>query len=201
MKPPYRSMAMLLATLSLTGCESAGIAGSSCPEPEKRVQYLIGPGDTLSISVWGNGELSASVPVRPDGMISTPLVKDMVAAGLTPTALAAGLEEALGKFVRSPSVTVIVQSQGAANQIHTMGALAKPGGQAYRDGLRLLDVVVAAGGLTAYAAGDSGRLLRKLDDGTEVRCTLRIEALMQGAVEENMRVFPGDVVIVPESWL
>jgi len=125
----------------------------------------------------------------------------MVAAGLTPTALAANLEEALSKFVRSPSVTVIVQSQGAANQIHTMGALGSPGGQPYRDGIRLLDVVVAAGGVTEFAAGDRARLLRKLDDGSQVECAVRLESLMQGDVEENIRVYPGDVVIVPESFL
>lgn len=117
--------------------------------------YLIGPGDQLDIFVWRNADVSVSVPVRPDGKISTPLVEDMQAAGKTPSVLARDIEVVLGEFIKSPVVTVIVKSfvGNFAEQIRVVGQVSQPQSLAYRQNLTLLDVMIEVGGLTELAAG------------------------------------------------
>jgi polysaccharide export outer membrane protein len=187
--------------LVATGCGSLPADPASCPEPEgPQSEYVIGPGDALDIVVWRNADVSLTVPVRPDGRISTPLVEDVVAAGLTPTALARQLETALSTFLRTPKVTVIVQSQGPANQVQAVGEFRAPGPTPYRENLRVMDVVVAAGGLNEFADGNAARIVRELD-GRQVECRVRIADLMDGDLGQNLRVYSRDVLIVPESWL
>ena len=163
--------------------------------------YLIGPGDTLEIFVWREPELSINVPVRPDGMISTPLVEDMVAVGRTPTALAREIETVLSEYIRSPQVNVIVRGFVGTfgEQIRVIGQAAQPQSIAYRDRITLLDVIIEVGGLTRFAAGNRSRVIR--NSGGETReIRVRLDDLInRGDLEENLLMQPGDVVIIPEA--
>jgi polysaccharide export outer membrane protein len=187
---------------ALSGCASGTgtrVAADSCPAPSARSsEYLIGPGDSLNIVVWRNNELSASVPVRPDGRVSTPLIDDMQAAGKTPSELAADMEAVLGEYLRTPEVSVIVTGQGAANQIQVIGEVRQPQSLSYRDGIRLLDVVVAVGGLSEFAAGNRASLVRQSETG-QFECQLKIKDLMKGDMSQNLDIYPGDVIVVPET--
>jgi len=163
-------------------------------------EYLIGPGDTLQVFVWRNPELSVSVPVRPDGRISTPLVEDMTAVGKTPTQLARDIEKVLSEYVRSPQVNVIVtQPESAFSQVKVIGQVLKPAPVAYREGMTVLDVVLAVGGLTNFAAGNRARLVR-VEDGKQVELPIKLDSLMnKGDMSQNLKLKPGDVLVVPES--
>ena len=186
----------------VTGCAAGGgfqHEAGSCPNPSNQSsEYRIGPGDMLNVVVWRNSELSANVPVRPDGKVSTPLVDDMQASGKTPSQLARDMEAVLGEYLRTPQVSVIVTGQGAANQIQVVGEVNNPQSLSYRDGIRLLDVVVAVGGLTEFAAGNRTNLVRQTESG-QVECRVRVKDLMSGDMSQNIVVFPGDVVVVPET--
>jgi len=192
---------LVLCGTVLGGCGGSGAAVSAenCPVPSNRsTEYLIGPGDNLNIVVWRSPELSANVPVRPDGRVSTPLVDDMDAAGKTPSQLASDMETVLSEYLRTPEVSVIVTGQGAANQIQVVGEIAAPQALSYRDGITLLDVVVSAGGLTEFAAGNRSNLVRQTQSG-QVECRVRVEDLMTGDMSQNIAIYPGDVLVVPET--
>lgn len=195
---------MVLAALSalVSGCASStgsGVAASACPTPrDHSTEYLIGPGDSLNIVVWREAELSTSVPVRPDGRISTPLVNDMQASGKTPSQLSADMEKVLSEVLRTPQVSVIVTGQGAANQIQVMGEVNNPQSLSYRAGLKVLDLLVAAGGLSEFAAGNRANLLRQTQDG-QIECRVRLKDLVSGDMSNNIDMFPGDVLVIPET--
>ena len=197
-----RLAAVLVGAVVLcAGCASDGdtIPANRCIAPAKPMSdYVIGPGDTLQVVVWRNDELSTTVPVRPDGKVSTPLVDDMQAAGKTPTELALDIEILLAEYLRSPDVSVIVTGQGAANQIQVVGEVEDPQALAYRAGIRILDVVVAAGGLAEFAAANRANLVRESPQG-QIKCRIRIKDLMSGDMSQNILVYPGDVLVVPES--
>jgi len=164
-------------------------------------EYLIGPGDTLEIFVWRQPELSATVPVRPDGKISTPLVEDLVAVGKTPTQLAREMEEVLSEYIRSPEVNVIVQSFVGtfAEQIRVLGQAAQPRAIPYRERMTLLDVIIEVGGLTNFAAGNRTRVVRTVD-GSSQEIRVRLDDLIKrGEIEHNILMRPGDIVIIPEA--
>jgi polysaccharide biosynthesis/export protein len=168
------------------------------PSPD----YFIGPLDTLSIFVWRNPELSQSVPVRPDGRISIPLVQDLQAAGKTPTQLASDIEGQLKKFVQDPIVTVIVTSFNGpySRQVRVVGEAAHPQAIPYRDNMTLLDVMIASGGLTLYAAGNRSTIVRTVGD-KETSFRVRIADLIKdGDVSANVQMLPGDVLIIPQAW-
>lgn len=169
--------------------------------PSSQADYLIGPGDTLQIFVWQNPELSVSVPVRPDGRISTPLVPDMVAVGKTPTALATDLTSALGEFVRNPQVSVIVSNPvGSLGQVKVIGQVKTPGGIAYREGLRVLDAVLQVGGVSQFAAPNRAKLIR-VENGKQSETRIRLGDLLEGGdLDQNVLLKPGDVIVVPQSW-
>jgi len=163
--------------------------------------YLIGPGDTLNVFVWRQEELSANVPVRPDGKISTPLVEDMVAVGKTPTQLATDIEEVLSEYIRAPQVTIIVEEfVGTLDaQIRVLGQAVSPGAVPYRDRMTLLDVIIEAGGLTDFAAGNRSKLLRMVD-GEQQEERVKLDKLInRGDLSENRIMQPGDVVVIPEA--
>jgi polysaccharide export outer membrane protein len=164
-------------------------------------EYLIGPGDTLQVFVWGQPDLSVTVPVRPDGKVSTPLIEDLEAVGKTPTELAREMEHVLSEFIRSPQVNVIVQKfVGTFNsQIRVLGQAAHPQAVSYRERMTLLDVMIEVGGLTKFAAGNRSRVIRNVDGRTtEIR--VRIDDLMnRGRIKENIPMQPGDIVIIPET--
>jgi polysaccharide export outer membrane protein len=183
---------------------AAGLPVAAPAAPvEQRVdpnEYVIGPGDTLQVFVWRNPELTATVPVRPDGKISTPLNEDMVAVGKTPSTLARDIEKVLAEYVRSPTVNVIVTVPvGTYGQIQVIGQVTKPGSLPYRAGMKVLDAVLAVGGLTQFAAGNRAKLVRK-DNGHQQQLKIKLDSLVnKGDMSQNLDLRPGDVLVVPES--
>jgi polysaccharide export outer membrane protein len=196
----FRILVALLAAVVVAGC-----ASSNPPAPVKAAQpdykYIIGPGDTLNIVVWRNPELSTSVPVRPDGRITTPLVEDMVAQGKNPSELAREIETALKKYLQDPVVTVVVQNFGGGNseQVRVLGQAVKPATLPYRQNMTLLDVMIAVGGLTDFAAGNRAVLIRAAENNKAYNVRLA-DLIKRGDVGANVQVLPGDVIIIPESW-
>lgn len=190
--------------LMIAGCGSGG-AGSILPDDAgvetSGDNYVIGAGDGLQVFVWGHDDLTTSVSVRPDGNISTPLVEDMRAAGKTPTELARSVEEALAEFVRSPTVTIIVeQFVGEYNrQIRVVGQATEPMSLNYRAGMSLLDVMIEVGGLSEFASGNRAKIVRNSGEGEQV-IEVRVKDLLnRGDMSQNVRMMPGDVLIIPES--
>jgi len=163
-------------------------------------EYIIGPGDTLQVFVWRNPDLTVTVPVRPDGKISTPLVEDMRAVGKTPTQLARDIEKVLAEYVRSPQVNIIVtQPASAFSQVKVIGQVQKPQAVPYREGMTVLDAVLAVGGLAPFAAGDRTQLVRAVD-GKQTQIRVKLDALLnKGDMSQNLGLRPGDVLVVPES--
>jgi polysaccharide export outer membrane protein len=197
-------LAAVLGCVFLFGCAGSSVdsADSAGPATALRTgEYLIGPGDTLEIFVWRQEDLSVTVPVRPDGRISTPLVEDLVAVNKTPTQLAREIEGVLAEYVRSPQVNVIVQgfvgTPGA--QVRVLGQAVQPRSIPYRERMTLLDLILEAGGLTEFAAGNRSRVIRNVNgESREIR--VRIDDLVRrGDVEHNILLEPGDIVIIPEA--
>lgn len=188
-----------VAIVFLTACTGASnppapaVAGTSAQD------YLIGPGDQLNVVVWRNPEVSQSVPVRPDGKISTPLVEDMTATGKTPSQLARDIEKALSKYIQEPVVTVVITNFVGpySGQVRVIGQAAKPQALPYRKNMTLLDVMIAVGGITEFAAGNRATLVRGAD---KQQFNIRLNDLMKrGDVSANVEVRPGDVIVIPES--
>ncbi len=201
-----KSVGLLLMLGALTvvaGCGSPGPSVHELPlQSSADYNYIIGPGDQLEIFVWRNPDLTQSVPVRPDGKISVPLVEDLPAANKTATQLAREIEQALSKFVRDPLVTVIVRQFSGVyqTQVRVIGQATKPQALPYRDNMTLLDVMIAVGGLTQFAAGNRSTLVRTVD-GETTQATVRLEDLIRdGDISANAPVAPGDVIIIPEAW-
>ena len=164
--------------------------------------YIIGANDNVNVFIWRNPELSQGLPVRPDGKISTPLIEDMQAAGKTPTQLARDLEKELKKYVQDPIVTVIVTGfVGPFNQqIRVIGEAANPAAIPYRERMTVLDVMIAVGGLTQFAAGNRAVVVREID-GKPRSLRVRLDDLVKdGDVSANVALLPGDVLIIPQSW-
>ena len=193
----------------VVGAMLAACAGtpsdSSTPAPvaeePQQSEYRIGPGDTLQVFVWNQPELTVTVPVRPDGMISTPLISGVPAAGKTAPELAKDLETALSEFVRNPTVSVMVTTFVGtyADQIRVVGQASKPQSLPYRANMTLLDVMIAVGGLAEFAAGNRAVLVRQ-EDGKQVRVKVRLRDLLDdGDISANVPMRPGDVLIIPES--
>lgn len=194
--------ASAIALLELTGCAS----GAAYPPAPRSAQtpdhlYKIGPLDSLNIVVWRNPELSATVTVRPDGRISTPLVADVQAAGKSPSALAQEIQNELQRFIRDPVVTVVVASfQGTfSEQIRIVGEATRPQSVPFRQQMSLLDVMIQAGGLTDFADGNGAVLVRGSEGGKQYSVRLK-DLLKRGDISANVDVKPGDIIIVPQSW-
>lgn len=198
-----RSAAVAGITIVAAACSSGEVSPHDLPwKAPVDYDYIIGPGDHLTIFVWRNPELTQSVPVRPDGKISVPLVEDLPAANKTATELAREIEVALSKYVRDPLVTVIVDSfEGVyQTQIRVVGQATDPRALPYRDHMTLLDVMIAVGGLTEFAAGNRAKLVRTVD-GQTTQATVRLDDLiLDGDISANVPVAPGDVIIIPEAW-
>ena len=190
-----------VCALALGGCATHR-GGQPIETQVSDTQYLIGPGDSVNIIVWRNPEVSMSVPVRPDGKITTPLVEDLPAAGKTSTALARDIEKALSKYIQQPVVTVIVTNfVGNYNeQIRVIGQAAKPQALAYRRDMSLMDVMIAVGGTTEFAAGNRASLIRTVD-GKQQKYNVRLDDLIRdGDISANVPMRPGDVLVIPESF-
>ena len=166
-------------------------------------EYVIGPLDQLNIFVWRNPELSAKVQVRPDGRITTPLVNDMPAVGKTPAMLADDMKLALGEYIKDPIVSVIVENFSGtfSQQVRVVGATEKPAAIPYRANMTLLDAMIAVGGLGQYAAGNRAKLIRyDRNTGKQREYALRLSSLLKnGDSSANVKLQPGDVIIIPES--
>jgi polysaccharide export outer membrane protein len=171
--------------------------------PAANPDYVIGPGDTVQVFVWRSPELSVTVPVRPDGKISTPLVEDMVAVGKTSSMLARDIEKVLAEYVRTPQVNIIVTNPVSTfSQVKVIGQVTNPQSVPFREGLTALDAILAVGGLTQFAAGNRAKIVRKDAAGKTVEIKVKLEALVKkGKMAENKELKPGDVIIVPESFL
>jgi polysaccharide export outer membrane protein len=192
---------MAAGLLLLGGCATAPTVPKDMTAAPSAERYIIGPGDSLQIYVRDNPSLSTAVPVRPDGRISIPLVQSIQAAGKTPEELASDLEKTLSQYVRSPLVTVIVKSFVGtySQQVRVVGQAAKPMALTYRSGMTLLDVMIDVGGLTKFAAGNKAKVIRHLPDGSEKTIPARLEDLMNGDIQYNMTMRPGDILIIPQS--
>lgn len=195
----------LLLIVGSTGCARKPRL-AELPEATYQMRYAnkykIGPGDEVEIFVWRYPEVSTKVPVRPDGFITAPLLEDIPAAGKTPTELARDLEEALSVFLRDPLVTVIVQGFVGIfpEQIRVLGGATKPIALQYRDGMTLLDLMIAVGGVTEFAAGNRAVLVR-FEDGEQRQYRVRLRALIEDAdMSANVDLLPGDILLIPESW-
>lgn len=198
----HLGLAVCAITFVLAGCASS--AGKYPPAPATAAtqdyNYIIGPGDNINIIVWRNPELSMAVPVRPDGKISTPLVDEMVAQGKNSIEIARDIEKQLGKYVRDPVVTVIVTGFVGpySEQIRVVGEAARPQFLPYKQKMSLLDVMIAVGGLTDFAAGNDATILRASESNKQYSVRLK-DLIKRGDVSANVEMRPGDILIIPQS--
>jgi polysaccharide export outer membrane protein len=200
-----RGVALLAAVAGLgfmAGCASTQYPPAPAQAAKDDYSYVVGGGDTLNVIVWRNPELSMSVPVRPDGKISTPLIDDLVAQGKNSVEIARDIEKQLSKYVRDPVVTVIVTSFVGpfSEQIRVVGEAAKPQFLPYKQKMTVLDVMIAVGGLTDFAAGNSATILRT-SEGPNKQYSVRLKDLLRrGDISANVEVRPGDILIIPQSF-
>lgn len=199
---------MVFAMAVLSGC--AGQSVSSSDQIQRALaagtdsvvaNYVLGPTDVVTVSVWRNQDLSLSVPVRPDGKISVPLVGDVVAAGRTPEQLADSITASLSSYIREPQVSVVVTSMGShefTDRVRVTGAVRQPISSPHRQGMTVLDIFLTAGGANEFANLGEARLHRKID-GKVVTIPVRMdEILTEGDIETNYSVRPGDILTIPE---
>ncbi|MDF2368167.1 XrtA/PEP-CTERM system exopolysaccharide export protein [Sneathiella sp.] len=195
----------ILVSLALfvSACAAQNQAASDAPASLGTApQYVIGPQDELDVFVWQNPDLSVTVPVRPDGRISTPLVDDMMAASKTSQELARDIEKSLAKYVKDPLVTVTVKSFNGPydQQIRIVGQAAEPKAIPYRNDMTVLDAIIAVGGMTEFAAGNRAVIVRN-EEGEKKSYNVRLDDLIiDGDVSANVPLLPGDILIIPQSW-
>lgn len=201
-----RQLLLAMPMLALGAITAACSTRPSYPAAPQAVdapslRYRIGPLDTLNVVVWRNPELSSTITVRPDGMISMPLVEDMQAAGRNPADLSRDVEKALGKYIREPVVSIVVSTfQGVySDQIRIVGEAAKTQAVPYRQNMTMLDVMIQVGGLTDFADGNGAILIRGAEGGKQYSIRLK-DLLRRGDISANVAMMPGDVIIVPQSW-
>lgn len=164
-------------------------------------EYRIGVDDLVQVTVWKNPDLSVTVPVRPDGKISMPLAGEVDAGGRTPQEVAAQITDKLSHYIRDPQVAVILtelRSHEFLSRVRVSGAVREPASMPYRQGMTVLDLVLEAGGLNDFAAGNSAKLYRQSNDGMVAIPIELADILHDGAVETNYAIEPGDILTVPE---
>jgi len=201
MSASKKLLGLALSLLTLIGCSSHPLL-EQANYKSSTPMYIIGPGDTVNIFVWGNEELSSSVPVRPDGKITTPLVEDVQASGKTSAQLARTMEKRLKRYIKNPIVTVIVTDFVGryGEQVRVIGEAETPQAIAYKENMTLLDVMIAVGGLSEFASGNRAIIARKVD-GKLNQYGVRIDDLIKyGDISANVDIYPGDIVIIPEAW-
>jgi len=196
-----RGLVAVAVVLLLAACSSNSYPPAPASAATPDYKYVIGPLDVVNIVVWRNPELSMTVPVRPDGRISTPLVEDVPALGKNPEQLGRDLEKALSKYIRDPVVTVIVSNfvGPSTEQVRIIGEAAKPQAVSYRQNMTVLDVMIVVGGLTDFADGNRAVLVRGSEQGKQYRVRLS-DLVRRGDISANVDVRPGDVIIIPQSW-
>ena len=188
----------LLAACSFMGSKPPPAPASAATQD---YSYIVGPGDNINIIVWRNPELSMSVPVRPDGKVSTPLIDELVAQGKNSIEIAREIEKLLGKYVRDPVVTVIVTGFVGPydQQIRVVGEATKPQSLPYKQQMTLLDVMIAVGGLTDFAAGNAATILRSAGGSKQYSVRLK-DLIKRGDISANVEMRPGDILIIPQSF-
>ena len=196
-----RSVLLFCACTMMLGCANT-TAYPPAPTSAKvdDYTYVIGSGDSLNIVVWRNPELSMSVPVRPDGKVAAPLVEEIMAQGKTSTELARDVEKQLSKYVRDPVVTVLVTGFVGpySEQIRVVGEAARPQFLNYKKDMTLLDVMIAVGGLTDFAAGNNASILRTGEGGKQYAVRLK-DLIKRGDISANVEMRPGDILVIPQS--
>ena len=201
MRRTVRSAMTAVSVLTQAGCGGAPELPPAPPAASlPSAEYRIGPGDNMNIFVWRNPELTVTVPVRPDGRVSIPLVEDVVAIGKTPTALAREYEKRLAKYIKEPLVTVIVEGfvGPIPDQVRIIGEAAQPRALPYRADMTVLDAMIAVGGLTRYAAGNDSVLIRTAN-GEQTTYSVHLSSLIRdGDVSSNVALQPGDILIIPQ---
>jgi polysaccharide biosynthesis/export protein len=193
-------LAVMAASVAPQGALAADASTPASAQAEVAPDYRIGPGDTLKVSVFQNDELTATLPVRPDGKISTPLVEDMVAVGKTPSQLARDIEKSLAVYIKSPKVSVVVTvALSVYSQVKIIGQVKTPESLPFREGMTVLDAVLAAGGLTQFAAGNRAQLIRT-ENGKQTQIKVKLDSLLNnGDMKQNLALRPNDVLVVPET--
>jgi polysaccharide export outer membrane protein len=196
-------MAGMLGLLASGMAVFAQAQSSSAPMPATPAvspDYIIGPGDELQVFVWRNPELTVTVPVRPDGKITTPLDQDMQAVGKSPEQLGRDIEKVLSVYVKTPQVNIIVTKPASAySQVKVIGQVLHAGVVPYREGMTVLDAVLAVGGLANFAAGNRAHVVR-MENGKSVELKVKLDALVNsGDMSQNLPLRAGDVIVVPES--
>ena len=202
MKKVWRGAVVVLATVGLGACSNT----PTYPPAPKQTSaydwnYLIGPGDSVNVYVWRNPEISGSFPVRPDGKMTMNLVEDLPASGKTPSQLARDIEKALAKYIQEPIATVIVGGGIGpySQQLRVVGEAGKPQALTFRENMTLIDLMIAVGGLTKFAAGNKAYILRT-EDGKQTQLGVRLEDLIRGGdIRANVEMRPGDLLVIPES--
>lgn len=192
--------------LLLTGCASTAVSEAPPEISETTLpmtqQYLIGVDDQVRVSVWHNPELSVDVPVRPDGKITVPLIGDVQAGGKAPEEVAAIIEDKLAAYVRDPQVAVILtqlRSHDYLARVRVTGAVRAPVSLPWRQGMTVLDVVLAAGGPNEFAAPNETRLYRRVGSGQSKAYQINLgDILQQGDLSTNYKLQPGDVITIPQ---
>lgn len=202
-KIPFLASLALAAALGACAAPPPPLSPADLAPPPAAAPYVIGPGDQLGVVVFRSPELSSDVPVRPDGRISLPLIPDIQAAGRTPTDLASDIERRMREFVREPNVSVIVRGfVGPSDRlVRVIGEAAEPIAIPYRDGMTLLDVLIASRGLTRFAAGNRAEVIRREPNGASRTIPVRLNALLRdGDVRQDIPMRPGDTLVIPQSW-
>lgn len=199
------SIALTVFALVAAGCSStpnsADLVSASDGNPMLVDEYHIGVDDLIQVTVWKNPDLSVTVPVRPDGKISMPLAGEIDAGGKTPSQVGEAITEKLSHYIRDPQVAVILtelRSHEFLSRVRVSGAVNEPASMPYRQGMTVLDLVLEAGGLNDFAAGNSAKLYRKSGDGVVSIPVELADILNDGQVETNYTILPGDILTVPE---
>jgi polysaccharide export outer membrane protein len=198
---------LALMSINLSGCSSTSALPEATTRPSlttdvNKYQYLIGPGDSLTIFVWRNPEVSGSFIVRPDGKVTTALVEDIDVAGRTPTMLAREIEEQLSVYINNPRVTVSVNnfSGPLSEQVRVIGEATNPSAVSYTEHMTLLDLMIAVGGLTEFADGNNAKLVRVINNKKTTFDIAIDDLIRDGDITQNVDMLPGDIVIIPEAW-
>ena len=194
-------LGVLVALLAACASSNGNLPPAPAEATNQNYSYIIGPGDTVNIIVSRNPELSMSVPVRPDGKISAPLVDELTAQGKNSVELAREIEKQLSKYIRDPVVTVIVTAFVGpySEQVRVVGEAAKPQFLPYKQKMTVLDVMIAVGGLTDFAAGNSATILRTSENNKQYSVRLR-DLMKRGDISANVEMMPGDILIIPQSF-
>ena len=203
---------MLVAAFAVVAALLSGCVSTPASSPDKIrqalniekqgvQQYILGPTDVVDVSVWRNPDLSVSVPVRPDGQISVPLVGDIRAAGRTPEVLSQAIENELSQYIREPQVSVVVTGMGShefTERVRVTGAVQAPMSMPYRQGMTVMDIVLQAGGANQFADLDDAMLYRTMGQEAVAIPVDLDDILNRGNIKTNYLLQPGDILTVPE---